>query len=213
MNYKITANGVDLTKELASDRMELAYSTVVWMAEHDTKFQLNGEMTSLVRDQIQAVDGNGKPASFFLDPELFGTEEDNEKAKEEVFQKYKQEVIEEIGADFWVEDIERGMQEPYTVNGTALGKIPLPVHFAPVVWNMDKANDMYNLMHYGMADGLTVECERDGEKRTCRVDSAWIANTDSDVYEAEDDPEWVKGNPLMLSEEDLQGLTEDVMTL
>lgn len=201
MSYVIKIGKTDLTKELLSaEHAALAYNTLAYMGEEKrVDVEANGQMVSFDRNSLAVYDENAEKVELKIDPELFGSEEDNEAAKEAAFQKYKKEFLAEEGPEGWSEKMERKLQEPYSLCANASDNTR--IWFAPEVWDFDKANDMYNLMHHGMADGLRMQVTRDpgyhdDGPEPIRFESVCLVNSDGDVLCENEMEDWAIRCPL-----------------
>lgn len=217
------------------NRAMLIYNMAMYMGQNHNHFMvpdptddypdpelINRISVEMTKDNVMLVDDAGNRIEPVMDKEWFGTEEDNEAVKEEVFQKHKQKVIAKNGEEAWGEDIERQIQKPYTICSYDYEQHNR-VWFAPETWDFDKANEMYNAIKYGMADRVeimfTYEPYGEDDYTIVDPDDVAVVNKYGDVLQEDKNENWAKEtvseeSEITLTDEDLKGLGEaDDMSL
>lgn len=195
--FTVYAGKIPLTTKIAdSNRAATAYNMMMALAAGKTDVtapmcSMDGKEISLTAEILRVEDENGTSFRPLIDKEWFGTEKENDAIKEEVFQKYKQEFIAEEGEEAWGEDVEREIQDQYQVVG--YDEDNCSVRFMPLTWDLDKTQEMYNCLTYGMNPDVTISvCNNFEDCVEIDPTHLCVVNSDGDVLKEEADKNWAR---------------------
>lgn len=180
---KIYMDNVALTKDIQDEaRLNMAYNVLYNMAQSGVKLAVDGTQEQMDAGKLHALDNDGNSFRPELDGEWFGTEEQNNAAREAVLDKIGKE-MEACGEEFDREH-ERELMDQYTVSWRAWGVAS--VYFAPNSWDIDRARDIYSILHNDLdgSVGFSKDTKYDG---TVKLDLATInvVDTEGGVYDPE----------------------------
>lgn len=188
--YQVYYRDTPLTTVIADKgRANLAYNMLSIMAENDVLVDIKGDRVPMFTSDISIMDKNGGRVKPDLDPEWFGSPDDNDKAKEAALDKQIQEGLESgmLHPDLYSRKQEAFLQEQYSLCSS--DGDGLRVWFAPKVWDIDKAGDMQNLMTYGIDPSIKLFAEHDGGFAEIRG-HIYIVNEDGDTLSDQLNKAW-----------------------
>lgn len=155
---------------------------------------------------LSVIDADGESIQLPLDPEWYGTDEQKEQIREKVLDRNMAEIREMVAEKNPGEDIEPNrdlesdLMDRYSI--CSYDDDNISVRFAPGTWDFQKANEMYNLAQYGMDPSVSFSCMSYGEMTKVDMRGTALINTDGEVYQETDEPDWAK-----------EPMDEDVITL
>ena len=173
-----------LTNNIGDEkRAAMAYNVFRSMTNHGVKLGDSGE--ALDADKLCLIDENGVSTVPELDKEWFGTEEDNDKAREAVLDSIIDEMKQEgCEPD---RDFERDLMDEYTV--TYRSRDVTTTYFVDSSWDLDKARDVYSIVTKDIAPGVSLAVHNDFEEMdvdlTGGLQNLNVVNMDGDVYNPE----------------------------
>lgn len=174
--YGDTAISVPIADE---NRAALGYNLLSAMAENNTSFSIWPDTTEpFDKDQLHLMGADGHDVTVKPDPEWFGTEAENQQVKEAVLDQYMEECASEgLNLD---RAFEAKLQDQYTICSDDNG---FRLRFAPMTWDMDKAQEMQNFLRYGLDSNVSLSIEnKRGIRKMITSDQTYIINRDGDVY-------------------------------
>lgn len=163
--YRICLHGTPLTVPIADPgRANLAYNMLRFMGNEGAECTINGRRNRILPNNLSIMGMNGRASeNEGLDPEWFGSIEDNARAKEAALDKQFEKWSKEgnFDLDDYDRDYESDHQDKYSVGYmTQNGRL---IHFAPATWDADKAADMQNLMAYGIEPHVSLFVEHNSK--------------------------------------------------
>lgn len=139
----------------------------------------------LSKEDLHVIDENGNSLKPELDPEWYGTEEENEKIKQKALDKIMENAArdgEELDREF-----EETAMQKYQVNTVSEA---LPVRVTPSTWDIYKASRMCHILQYSIYPyQLSFEDEQGERIEIERGCSLFIASEDDvpAIYESAND--------------------------